>query len=413
MVGWSLPARATPARLGPLVPFFCLAVTFGTTLGFLASGAPLILRVRGIELAQVGLLQLINLPVGLTFLWAVVVDRVRLPGLPHRIGWIAVMQAAGIALLVLLSAGEHWPLAALFGLAVATSLCVATMDVALEALVVETVPTQSRTDVAAAKFCGASLGGILGAGVLVARYDVLGWHAALLVVAGLNLACLLPILRYPEARLRRARPADTGAPGTARFGRLRALASRIAVLGGYFAALSLLGGFNNLALLDLGLPLAQVGLVTGTASPLIGLVMAALSGALVRRFGTVPLITVSAIGAVAAGGAMAAASLAGSVPLAVAATLFGLVCGGGLGVPVFAMIYRWAQGPLPATDYALLFGAAFFAAMPVRVAAPALAGALGWAGYFVLAVAAYALAFAVLRRTIARTLAADREAGAA
>ena len=77
------------------------------------------------------------------------------------------------------------------------------------------------------------------------------------------------------------------------------------------------------------------------------------------------------------------------------------------------MIYRWAQGPQPATDYALLFGAAFFAAMPLRVGAPALAGAVGWPVYFALAVPLYGLAVLLLRGAIARTLIADRAAGRA
>ena len=46
----------TLAALRPLAPFFCLYVTFGATLGFLSGGAPLILRARGVELAEVGLL---------------------------------------------------------------------------------------------------------------------------------------------------------------------------------------------------------------------------------------------------------------------------------------------------------------------------------------------------------------------
>ncbi len=92
--GQALGTRVTGtlAGLRPLAPFFCLYVTFGATLGFLSGGAPLILRARGVELAEVGLLQLINLPVGLTFLWAPLLDRLHLPILTHRIGWIVAAQ---------------------------------------------------------------------------------------------------------------------------------------------------------------------------------------------------------------------------------------------------------------------------------------------------------------------------------
>ncbi|QIJ79591.1 MFS transporter [Methylobacterium sp. NI91] len=417
--------RSEPGWAAQLAPFFGLYITFGTTLGFLVSGAPLILRARGIDLAEVGVLQLINLPVGLTFLWAVLVDRIHLPGLPHRLGWIVLMQGAAIALLLVLSRGEAWPLPALFGLALATCFCVATMDIALEALVVETVGPERRPYVASAKLCGASLGGLFGAGVLIAEYDRLGWQNAVIAVAILNGLCLLPMLRYPERALRRpSAESPRSAPKHRRegwrlafgkrrgqngeLGRLRLLGGRVLVLGLYFAAMFALTGSNNLALLDLGVPLGEVGLVIGGLASGINLVMALVSGYLVRRFGTLPLITVSALGVAASGGLMLWASATTAPNFGLAAAILGILCGGGLGVPVFNMIYRWAQGPQPATDYALLFGAAFFAAMPLRVGAPALAGAVGWPVYFALAVPFYALAVLLLRGAIARTLAADR-----
>jgi len=396
------------AGLRPLAPFFCLYVTFGATLGFLSGGAPLILRARGVDLAEVGLLQLINLPVGLTFLWAPALDRIRLPGLPHRIGWIAAAQVGAVVLLITLSFGAHWPLLALLALAIAACACVATMDIALEALVVETVPADRRASMASAKLCGASLGGILGVGVLVGSYDSLGWRGAVLACAALDLLCLLPILGYPEARLRDAGIAPERLSGP--LVRLRRLAGRVLALGAYFAAAYLLSGPNTLALLDLGVPLAQVGFLTGTVLPAVNLVMALAAGGLAARFGTVRLIAAGALGVLASGGLMAGACAGGMADLAVAATVLSFVAGGFLGVPVFNMIYRWAQGPQPATDYALLFGAAFFAAMPLRVAAPALAGWIGWPGYFAATLPLYAAAVGWLAVAVDRTL---RTAGAA
>lgn len=404
----------TLAGLRPLAPFFCLYVTFGATLGFLSGGAPLILRARGVELAEVGLLQLINLPVGLTFLWAPLLDRLRLPFLSHRIGWIAAAQAASVLLLAVLSLGETWPLLALLALVIAACACVATMDIALEALVVETVPAGRRAFVASAKLCGASLGGILGVGVLVGSYDSLGWRGAVLACAALDALCLLPILGYREAPPRGAGGAAGTGAGPERWSgslaRLRRLAGRVLVLGAYFAASYLVAGPNTLALLDLGVPLGQVGTLTGTVLPAVNLVMALAAGWLAARFGTVRLIAAGALGVLASGGLMVVAC-AGRMPdLGVAAAVLSFVAGGFLGVPVFNMIYRWAQGPKPATDYALLFGAAFFAAMPLRVAAPALAGWIGWPGYFAATLPLYAAAVAWLAVAVERTL---RDDGAA
>lgn len=396
------------AGLRPLMPFFCLYVTFGATLGFLSGGAPLILRARGMDLAEIGLLQLINLPVGLTFLWASALDRRRVPFLAHRVGWIVAAQGMTVAGLAILSFGASWPLELLLALAIAICACIATMDIALEALVVETVPAESRSFVASAKLCGASLGGMLGVGVLIGAYDLLGWRLAVLACAALDLLCLLPILRYPERRLHGRGGAPERWSGSLE--RLRVLVSRILVLGAYFAMTYLLSGPNTLALLDLGVPLSRVGFLTGSLLPAVNLVMALLAPALAARFGIVRLIVAGAFGVLASGGLMAGACAAQAPGPAMAATVLNFVCGGLLGVPVFNMIYRWAQGPRPAGDYALLFGAAFFAAMPLRVASPALADWAGWPAYFAAAMPLYALAAAWLAVTVDRTLRADRAA---
>ena len=253
---------------------------------------------RGVELAQVGILQLINLPLGLTFLWAGLVDRLRVPGTPHRIGWIAALQLATVACLAILAFAETASLATLLAIGVATAICVATMDVSLEALVVETVSPEDRPSISSAKFCGASVGGMLGAGALVGSYDSLGWFGAVAILAVVDLVCVVPLLAYPERRRRRPEAMTERRP--AGFDRLRHLGRHIVVLGFYFAALHAVSGLYGLALLDIGLPLSTTGLVSGTLMPAINFAMALAAAPLVQRFGTVPLVTACAIGLVAA-----------------------------------------------------------------------------------------------------------------
>ena len=112
------------------------------------------------------------------------------------------------------------------------------MDIALEALVVETVTVSRRAAVTTAKLCGASLGGMIGTGVLTICYARLGWRASLLIVAGLDTLCLIPILIYPEDILRLTgmpvRPERDGSRHNHR------LAKRVAIVGLYFAASALL-----------------------------------------------------------------------------------------------------------------------------------------------------------------------------
>ncbi len=393
-----------------LLPFVALYLSFGATLGFLGGAAPILLRARGVALGQVGLLHLIDLPLGLTFLWAAALDRVRLPPLPHRIGWVAAAQALGVALLLALSAGEGWPAPALFALAVGVSFAFATMDVALEALVVETVPGEARPPVTTAKLCGASLGGILGVGLLSVTYAQLGWRGSLLLLALVDALCLLPILRYPEDRLRRSGPPpdETGERGGAGAGRRsRVLLGRAALIGFTFAASGLLLTPTGLVLLDLHVSLAAVGFVTGTLGPAINLGAALASGALMARVSAGRIVSVMAVGVALSGALMVLATAGGSGRLGIAAAVLGAVAASSLGVPIFNTIYRWAQGAAAATDYSLLFGVGFLAAIPARVGGPALAGLLGWPAFFALATPLYVASLWLLGAAMRRTERAD------
>ncbi len=390
-----------------LLPFACLYFTFGATLGFLGGGAPILLRERGVALAQVGLLQLIYLPLGLTFTWALVLDRVKLPFLPHRIGWIAAMQLLSTVLLIVLGQGETWPVPLLFAFALAISFAFATMDIALESLVVETVAAAERPRLTTAKLFAASLGSIVGTGLLTAGYGRFGWRASLNGLAVVDAFCLLPMLRYPEAGLRGLAPPLRGvATGV----RLRALAGHVVLIGLYFSASSLLFDADSLVLLDLHLSSAQVGLVVGTGGPAINLAMTLVSGALMARFPAERLVLAFAAAAAGSGLLLAVATAIADARLGAAAVLLGLLAASGLGVPVFTMIYRWAQGETPASDYALLFGIGFLAALPARVGGPALAAVWGWPVFLTGATAVYVVALVLLGRAIGQTRAADGSA---
>jgi hypothetical protein len=372
-----------------LFPFASLYIAFGATFGLLGSAAPLIFRARGMPLAEVGLLQIMYLPIGLSFLWASLLDQIKLPGLPLRVGWIVAGEVATVGLVLLLSLGEHWPVAILMVLALGTSMATATMDISLEALVVQTVPRERRPLVTTAKLCGSSIGGTIGISLATMFPSVIGLPQALLIVGGLDALLLLPILRYPETQYSLKVRLDTQRQ-TRILKRLRGIAGRAVALGLYFAAALMIGESSTLVLVDLHLPLPVVGFVTGTLTSVLTVAMTLTSGALTMRFATDRLVAALAV-AVLLGGCMTLVATAWEAPwLGVAAAIVNIVATAGLGVPIFTMIYRWAEGAGAATDYALLFGCAFLTSLPARLGAPALAGAIGWTRYFSLCIPLYA-----------------------
>lgn len=211
-----LRLREATDTLSFLLPFASLYIAYGATFGLIGTAAPLVFRARGMPLAEVGLLQIMYLPIGLSFLWAPLLDRIRLPWLPHRVGWIAAGQLTTIALVLTLSRGEHWPVAVLFPVALGTCMATATMDIALEALIVETVTRRRRPLVTTAKLCCIALGGTVGISLATLFPSAIGLPQALATVAVLDALLLLPILRYPEDRRRRAPSSrgDASAPRT-------------------------------------------------------------------------------------------------------------------------------------------------------------------------------------------------------
>ena len=393
-------------RAGELLPFACLYATFGATFSLLGTGAPLVFRAHGMPLGAIGWLQLITLPIGITFLWAPLLDRIRLPPLPHRLGWIVASQTIAVMLLLMLSRGTGWPIAVLFPLVLMTSVAVATMDTALEALVVETVPREQRPAVTTAKLVGSSFGTTFGIALVTAFPAAVDLSKALLIVAVIDAVLLLPILRYPEAARQLASGAGAGPtparPARAKFARLGRVGAHGAIIGLYFAPAIMLGSTPSLALLDLGVSLPTVGVLTGPLTTAVNVVMMPLSGWALTRVASHRWIVVLALPVGLGGLLLAGATAAHLAMLGIAASLVVIVFEAGLAVPVFTVMYRWAEGDHAATDYALLFGIAFLVSFPMRVVSPMLAAALGWPLFFALAVPLYLAAVAVLARAVAR-----------
>ncbi|MCX8255943.1 MAG: MFS transporter, partial [Beijerinckiaceae bacterium] len=195
-----MPDEAVTKRLPRFgwLPFAGVYAAYGATFGVLGGGAPLVLRAHGMALAQVGLLQLIYAPIGVAFLWAPLLDRYGLPRLPHRLGWIGAGMIATALLLAALGASATWPVWAIFIVAMAVSVTITTSDIALEALVVETVPRERRAALTTAKLVSLSLGTMVGVELATALPDTLSLSAALVVVAALVALLALPLVLVHE-----------------------------------------------------------------------------------------------------------------------------------------------------------------------------------------------------------------------
>jgi PAT family beta-lactamase induction signal transducer AmpG len=190
-------------------------------LGF-ASGLPLALTgpalqawlaVAGLDFAKIGFLSLLGLPYTFKFLWAPLMDRLDLPLLGRRRGWVVLTQATlALALFLLadISPVVALPLFATLGLF--TAFVSASQDVVVDAYRTDLLPARERGIGSSLFVMGYRLAMVLSGGIALIWTDAvngagMSWPAVYRVMALLMAgaavfsALALPRLAIPPARL--------------------------------------------------------------------------------------------------------------------------------------------------------------------------------------------------------------------
>jgi len=169
-----------------------LALGFSSGLPFMLIYSTLSawLRQSGIERATIGMLSWVSLVYTLKFLWAPVVDRLRLPLIGRLLGqrrsWMLLAQA-GIAgaLLALAASDPRTQVAHMAVLALLLAFAAATQDIAIDAWRIESAPLREQGAMAATYQLGYRLAILVGqAGALWIAAD-LGWARSYSTMAAL------------------------------------------------------------------------------------------------------------------------------------------------------------------------------------------------------------------------------------
>ena len=193
----------------------------GTISGFpwilIGTSLTLWLRENDFSRTDVGLFSLIFVVYGFNFLWAPLIDRIRIPWLTnkigHRRGWIVTMQL--IILLSLLSWSITDPkvniwLVALIGLIISSAS--ATQDIVVDALRIEQVEKTEGQSMSAGAgvavigwFTGYKIGGIIA--LFTADYfQNLGfqnyWQITFVILTAIIIACNIGLMFVPEQQSR-------------------------------------------------------------------------------------------------------------------------------------------------------------------------------------------------------------------
>ena len=226
-----------------------LGVVSGFPWVLIGSSLNLWLKEDGLSRSTIGWAGLIFGVYAFNFLWAPLIDRVRIPWLTGRLGqrraWIVTLQAVIVACLLLWSAVDPIAnLAAVVGIGLAIAVASATQDIAVDALRIEQVGTTEAEAMAAGAatavvgwWTGYKLGGIVALETATAFQNA-GvedyWQATFVVLGALVVLTNVGLLFVREQGT-----AERMAVQAAEESRI---ASRLGVSGGLGRAAAWLGG---------------------------------------------------------------------------------------------------------------------------------------------------------------------------
>ena len=376
-----------------------LVMGFASGLPLALTGATLAVWMRqdGLSLTAIGLFALVGLAYNVKFLWAPLLDQVRLPWLGSRMGrrrsWTLFVQAALFAAILLLAGSDPAgaPLATAVA-AVTVAFLSASQDVVIDAFRVELLDEREQGAGAAATQVGYRLGMVAsGAGALYLA-EFFGWAVAYSGMALLLLPAMAVVWATPEPSVS---PGRAGAQAPAQW--LRAafldplvdLARRahwvpILVFILLFKLGDALAGVMTSAFyVDMGfsrIEIANVSKVFGVAATIAGVLA---GGAIVYRLGVMRALLVTGVLQMLSNLMFAAQALVGhSVPMLMV-TIGVENLTGGMGSAAFvAYLSSLCSLAYTATQYALLSSLAAVARTTLSAAGGALAQGLGWIPFF-------------------------------
>ncbi|HXX76156.1 MAG TPA: MFS transporter [Nitrospiraceae bacterium] len=366
-------------------------------LGF-ASGLPLALTagtlqawltVVGVDLKTIGIFTLVGLPYTIKFLWAPLMDRVTLPWLGRRRGWMLVTQlgvAVGLAFMALIDPRDRPEFLGVF--AVLVAFLSASLDIVFDAYRTDVLRPNERGFGAAVWVNGYRFALLVASAGALVLADHLGWQTTYLVLAAVMATGVATILVSPEPSETRGAPATLG---EAIGGPLKELFARSSVWG--FLALIVLYKIGDALAASLqtafliggiGFSISEVGYVKGlgVAATLIG---ALAGGIAMARLGLVwSLLVFGLLQAISNLGFMWLAWIGKShVVLVTSVVVENLT--GGMGTAAFvALIMSLCDHRYTATQFALLSSLEAFGRVFSGRPSAELVAMVGWIQFFFL-----------------------------
>jgi MFS transporter, PAT family, beta-lactamase induction signal transducer AmpG len=333
----------------------------GLPFFFLIQLVPGWLRSEGVDLKQIGLLALVQLPYVWKFVWSPLLDRYRILPLGRRRGW---MLATQVGLLVSMVVVGHWQptaeLQTIMWAAVIVAFFSATQDIVLDAYRRELLPDSELGLGNAVHIQAYRIAGLIPGSLAFVLADHLAWETVITIVAlfmligiGLTLSIREAIAEPVAPRSLRQAIVDPFREFIARRGVRHAILA-LAFMFFYKLGDSMATALSTPFFLDVGFSLTEIGLIAKNAALWPSIVGGLLGGVLMVRIGINRALWVFGVAQLLPILGFAVLAQMGPNPWALAIVMSLEYLGVGLGTAAFVgFIARETTPALAATQFAL------------------------------------------------------------
>ncbi len=271
---------------------FSLYLAQSIPMSFFSTVLPVIMRMENYSLASIGLLQLIKIPWVVKFLWAPFVDRNAEDNMHYK-RWILsseIFYAAVIVAIGYFNLSAHFT--SIVVLMIIAFVLSATQDIASDALAVRILKKKERGYGNSLQSSGNFLGTLLGSGVLLMLYSMIGWKYLMFLLAGIVLLALIPISGYkqkketiplePDKTKGKKRVSLRDIPG---FFKQDKIGRRVVLLVLFYSGIIGILAMLKPYMVDLGYSIKEIAFITGIFGTGFGAGSAFLGGFIMRRLG--------------------------------------------------------------------------------------------------------------------------------
>ncbi|RBO84182.1 MFS transporter [Marinomonas aquiplantarum] len=178
---------------------FSLYATQYVGISFLLVALVAILRSQGMPLEKLSIVYSLGIFWVFRFLWAPLIDRFSLRRFGHYRTWLLTLQAAMIINLFILGLYDlSTDFVLVMSLCATFSFFSATQDVAVDGLACRLLDVNSRGVGNGIQQAGTMFGSLVGSGLVLSIYPMLGWLGCMLLMAGLTGISWLQLIFYKE-----------------------------------------------------------------------------------------------------------------------------------------------------------------------------------------------------------------------